>query len=301
MSIKSMAKDIESQVRCLKRFKTQEPLDTRRQKRAIFCGSGDSLASAMLAEAHSSLRARAVDPLDIIKNKEMLKDRDLFLVSVSGRTISNIKAAALAHHSTAITSNPKSKLATACKNVIQLQFPNADGVTAGTISFLESALRCISLVCPVKITSPGEVFDSAARQAEVASYSGRIFFLGNMHTYPISLYAAAKMYEVLGYPAAYERLEQFSHMGLFSARPGDTVVILEPSNAHNAALAEKVESAGLKVVQPQPLLNDGISQFLFYTFFSQLVPLNIARRAGADRCYFLSTGSLLKASNEMIY
>ena len=43
-------------------------------------------------------------------------------------------------------------------------------------------------------------------------------FLGNLHTFPIAMFCAAKFYEVMGYDVHYSRIEQFSHMELFSAK-----------------------------------------------------------------------------------
>ena len=301
MSIAAMSRDIEAQVGCLEGFAAREPLPAERQSRSVFCGSGDSLAAAMLAEAHSGLRIRAADPLDLLKNESVLNGRDLFLISISGRTVSNIRAASLARFSTAITASPNSRLAVVCQDAIPLQFPNSDGITAGTSSFLDSALCCISLARPVDIESPREIFEEAQRQAAEVSYSGRVFVLGNLHTYPLALYGAAKLYEVLGYGAAYQRLEQFSHMELFSTHPGDTVVIYEEPNRHSTALAERIKGAGLKVIQPKPPLSGDIPQFLFYAFFSQMVPLAMAEKRGLTRCHFLDSGTLLKTSNEMIY
>ncbi|NIU02426.1 MAG: sugar isomerase, partial [Nitrosopumilaceae archaeon] len=53
----------------------------------IFCGSGDSLAAAMLAEVFSGIRVKALDPLDLIKNKTLIHDKTVCIVSISGKTI----------------------------------------------------------------------------------------------------------------------------------------------------------------------------------------------------------------------
>ena len=294
-----MKQDIFSQAECLDKFVPQKMLPESRQRSAIFCGNGDSLAAAMLAEAHSDLRTHAADPLDLAKNRSILKGRDLYLISISGQTVSNIRAAELADRSAAITSYPQSRLAHACKSVIQLQFPNSDIKSAGTVSFLDSALCCVSMVRQVQIKEAAKIFESAQAQSSTASYQNRLFILGNLHTYPLAMYAAAKMYEVLGRGASYQRIEQFSHMELFSVRPGDTVAIFEPPNRYNQRLAAELKSMDVGVVQPVPPLQDHISNLLFYTFFSQLVPLHLA--GDQKDCYFLAAHDLLRASNGMIY
>ena len=71
-----------------------------------------------------------------------------------------------------------------------------------------------------------------------STVSKRIFVLGNLFTFPLAMYCAAKFYEILGYDAHYSRIEQFSHMELFSAQKGDTVIIFEEKNPHNKQLAK---------------------------------------------------------------
>ena len=67
-----------------------------------------------------------------------------------------------------------------------------------------------------------------------AKVSKRIFVLGNLFTFPLAMYCAAKFYEILGYDAHYSRIEQFSHMELFSAQKGDTVIIFEMAKEKNS-------------------------------------------------------------------
>ena len=150
-TIEAYENDIKSQSEFLKIFKKQKPLSEKQQKNTIFTGSGDSLSSAMLAEVFSNFSVRYMDPLDLLKNKSLSKNRSVYFVSISGNTISNIKVAKTAKKSVAITSKPNSRLAQASHQTILLQSPNADVFTAGSISFLESALTCISLVSPIGI------------------------------------------------------------------------------------------------------------------------------------------------------
>jgi len=218
-SIESFEKDIELQLSFLKSFKSQKPLSQSHQKNTYFSGSGDSLVSSLLAESFSGGIVKAADPLDLYNNKRLVKSKHVYFVSISGNTISNIKVAKIAKKSTAITSNPTSRLANTSNEIIQLTFPSTGLFTAGSISFLESALTCISLV--KKITLPDEsIFQKAKSVAKKTKLSKRIFVLGNMFTYPIAMYCAAKFYEVLGYDVHYCKIEQFSHMELFSAKKG---------------------------------------------------------------------------------
>ena len=300
-TIEAFEKDIALQVNFLPKFKSPKSISISKQKNTIFCGSGDSFAAAMLAEAHSNNVVKAFDPLDLLKNKSLLQKNDVYVISISGKTISNIKVGKLARNSTAITSNPKSKLGNACNHVIPLKFPNSDVFTAGSISFLDSALTCISLIKKNKIKNPKEIFKEAKKQSVEIKLGKKVFFLGDLYTYPIAMYAAAKIYEILGKTSFYERIEQFSHMELFSTSPGDTVIIFEQKNSHNSRLKQNLKKAGIKVIHPTFRNSDKISQFLFYTFFSQLLPLNLAKENKQKECHFVTSKKLRKISDKMIY
>ncbi|MDI1495270.1 MAG: hypothetical protein K8823_576 [Cenarchaeum symbiont of Oopsacas minuta] len=299
-TISAMEKDIFSQPSSLLKFIPQKKMSIAAQNKMIFCGSGDSFATCMLAEAHSGIKAKAIDPLDLIKYPKIISDKNLYIVSISGRTVSNIRASHFAKTTVAITSNPKSRLAKSCLKTIHLQFPNSDRITAGTSSFLESALTCISLVRKVGIQHTRNIFESAHQSAKLVKRNNRVFFLGNLYTYPLAMYAAAKTYEITGSNAYYERLEQFSHMELFSAKRGDTAVILEEKNQHNKKLSSELESIGLVVEHP-PIPKEAIAQFLFCTFYAQIVPLLEAKRCGQNDCHFVKSAKLRNVSDKMIY
>ena len=103
-TIEAYEKDIELQLDFLKLFRKQRLLPFNQQKNTIFSGSGDSLASAMLAESFSGGVVKAIDPLDLYKNKQLVKSKHVYFVSISGNTITNIKDAKIAKRTTAITS-----------------------------------------------------------------------------------------------------------------------------------------------------------------------------------------------------
>jgi fructoselysine-6-P-deglycase FrlB-like protein len=299
-SVKAFENNVNSQVGFLTKFKPQKQLSIQQQKRAVFCGAGDSLASAMLAESFSDFKTRAMDPLDLIKNKKLADSRSLYFVSISGRTVSNIKAAGLTKKTTAITKNTTSPLAKICRNIIPLQYQDSGVLTAGSIDFLESMLTCISLVSAVKIKKPQWLFLTAKRQANKITLKNKIYFLGNQHTYPLTMYAAAKVYEMLGFDAHYERIEQFLHMGLFSTKKGDTVIIFERPNKHNKQIASQLKKLGLTVYNPT-IDSDKISEAVFYTFLSQLVVLYRAKKRRLSECYFFTEKKTQNASSAMIY
>lgn len=300
-TIKDLEEDMLLQVPYLQSFSPQKQLSGIQKRLAIFCGTGDSYAAALLAEAFSKNTARAMDPLDLIKNPHLAKGKTVYLISISGRTISNIKAAKTTKHSVAVTSNKKSKLARVCSKIIHLDYPSSGEFTAGSISFVASALSCISLVTKIKAKNFANIFEDAVSQSRKIKLRGRVFFVGNYHTYPVAMYATAKLYEVLGYNAYYERIEQFSHMELFSIKRGDTVIIFEKKNPHNAQLARHLKKIGLNVIRPEPKTNDKLKQVLFFTFVSQLVPLLYAKKKNQRECYFINAKKIQNASSAMIY
>ncbi len=298
-SIEAYEKDIKLQLDFLKSFRKQKVLSVNQQKDIIFSGSGDSLVSSLLAESFSDGMVKAMDPLDLYRNKKLVKSKHVYFVSISGNTITNIKVAKIAKKAIAITSQPQSRLAKASDEVISLVSPNNDVFTAGSISFLESALTCISLVKNIQIPKI-DFFTKAASAAKKAKISKRIFVLGNLHTFPLAMYCAAKFYEILGYDVHYSRLEQFSHMELFSINKGDTVIIFDEKNSHTQQLGKNLKKIGINVIHPD-IPSEKLSQVIYCTFFSQLVPLYEAKKKRKKDCHFVTAKKIRAVSNQMIY
>lgn len=299
-TIDAFEKDIVLQLDFLKSFRKQKPLSSNQQKNTLFSGSGDSLASSMLAESFSYGMVKAMDPLDLYNNKKLVKSKHVYFVSISGNTITNIKVANIAKRSIAITSQPTSRLAKASDEIILLSAPNNGVFTAGSISFLESALTCISLVDKIIIPRGSKLFLKAKTDAKKAKISKRIFILGNFFTLPLAMYCAAKFYEILGYDAHYSRIEQFSHMELFSVHKGDTVIIFEEKNLYNKQLGRNLKKVGINVIHPN-IPSQKISQMIYCTFFSQLVPLFEAKKKRKKDCHFVTAKKIRNVSNQMIY
>jgi len=237
----------------------------------------------------------------LIKNKTIAKNKAVYFVSVSGNTISNIKAAKIAKKSIAITSRPQSRLAKACNDSIIMKSLTSDVFTAGSITFLETALTCISLVTSLSIPKNPQIFKKALSDAKKSKTGKRIFVLGSEYTYPIAMYCAAKFYEILGYDVHFQRIEQFSHMELFCIQKGDTVIIFDEKNSHNKQLAKNLKSVGLNVIHLTFESKDKISQFLYYVYLSQLLPLFEAKKQGKKECHFILAKKFRNASNQMIY
>ena len=299
-TIQAFEKDMYLQSDFLKSFKNQKILSSNQQTNAIFSGSGDSLVSAMLAESFSGGIVRAMDPLDLLKNKQLVKSKHVYFVSISGNTVSNIKVAKTTKKTTAITSMPYSRLAKISDKTILLSAPNHGVFTAGSISFLESALTCISLIKKINISNHLKLFSKVRLNAKKFKVTKRIFILGNLYTYPIAMYCAAKFYEILGYNAQYSKIEQFSHMELFSVKKGDTVIIFEEKNTHNKQLSLHLKKIGINVIHPD-VPSEKLSQILYCIFFSQFITLFEAKKKKKKDCHFVLAKNIRNVSNQMIY
>jgi len=299
-TIEAYEKDIELQLDFLKSFRKQRPLSHSQQKNTIFSGSGDSLASAMLAESFSGGVIKGMDPLDLYKNKQLAKSKHIYFVSISGNTITNIKVAKIAKRSIAITSKPKSRLVEASDETILLTAPNSGIFTAGSISFLESVLTCVSLVKNITIPKSSKIFSKAKKDAKKSKMTKRIFVLGNLFTFPLAMYCAAKFYEILGYDAHYCKMEQFSHMELFSIQKGDTVIIFEEKNSYNKQLGKNLKKIGVNVIHPS-MPSAKISQMIYCIFFSQLLALFEGKKKKKKECHFITAKKIRNVSNQMIY
>ncbi len=298
-SIEAYERDIHLQRNFLKSFRKQKTLSVDQQKNIIFSGSGDSLVSSLLAESFSGGVVKAMDPLDLYRNKKLVKSKHVYFVSISGNTITNIKAARFAKKTIAITSQSHSKLAYSSDRVILLVSPSSGVFTAGSISFLESALTCISLVKNTRIPRSA-LFTKANSFAKKTKISKRVFVLGNLHTFPLTMYCAAKFYEILGRDVHYSRIEQFSHMELFCAKKDDTVIIFDDKNPHTEQLGQNLKKIGIHVIHPD-IPSEKLSQVIYCTFFSQLIVLYEAKKKRKKECYFVTAKKIREVSNRMIY
>jgi glutamine---fructose-6-phosphate transaminase (isomerizing) len=299
-TIDAFERDVLSQLDYIRMFVPQKTILQSRLHKVVFSGSGDSLAAAMLAQSLSNYSVTAIDPLEIAENPKIAHNKHVYFVSISGNTAANIKAAKSVKNPTAITKNPSSLLAKACRSTITLQYVDSGVFTAGSIGFLASALVCISLVMPITLKNAKKTFLAAKKASEKVTLVGKPFFLGGQYTYPVAMYGAAKMYEVVGLDASYERMEQFSHMGMFCAKKNDAVIILDDSK-HAAKLSKVLAGIGLDVCCPVYRTNDVVEKILFYIFFTQFLALGMARRSRQKECHFVLQNQTRNASSDMIY
>jgi len=303
--LKRLADEAESQPSILERFAQSK--FPRAPEGSIFVGAGDSYAASLAGFYASNGRCLALDPYSLASAPGIARGREVFVISVSGRTASNVTAAkkvkGVAKRTIAITANRGSELADVADEVIALPMAYLPR-TAGMLSFSLSLLAVFEIASGPGRHDLRRMFDWARKDGGKVSWGrGTTYFLGNSLGFPVAVYAAAKTYELLGGKAHAELLEEFSHMELFSLTKSDAVNVFEcfdPSGAStrlSKALAENGYEA--RVIPAR-----GSSDFerLFHAVFvTQLSAVGRAREAGLSEPKFLSARRRLRMSDYMIY
>jgi fructoselysine-6-P-deglycase FrlB-like protein len=283
----------------------------------VFCGAGDSLACAKFAERLTNFRSRAFDPYDILLYPNVVKNKKVFFVSVSGKTRTNVVAAKSANQhgaleTIAITANPESELARTCSRTIELKFWKAPELTPGTNSFTASLLASAMLFETPKNTDVKRLLEAARKSANSLSESMDDFpeasyhFVGSGLYYPIAMYGAAKIFELVGTQAEYQLTEEFSHLNLFSVDKKRSRIMIFPAgkkDAKSSRLCSLLKKCGFKTCIV-PSFNEKIEpvwQSIFYSIILQYLALFIANKRGLERPAFLSNPVRRMVSDKMIY
>lgn len=311
-AIEAMQAEIEYQVQDLHNLNLSSPW----VRDSLFVGSGDSYVAGLAAQYFSGSHAICCYPIDIIKNPSLVERRNLFIVSISGNTLANILAAKIAKKHgvskiTALTARPSSRLAKSCDQTIELKYRNTGIVTAGTISFVASMIKCISLTIQLRLPSDlRKIYNRAETQAEQViskidnksrtSSSSSYFILGNGQLHAIAMYGALKFNEVFGASAMVYPVEEFCHSPLFSIKETDQAIVLGDNDDNNRKLSKRLNEEGFSSVHVR-FKNTGIELLLQATFFIQLLVLKLAQKYGLTSCHFLSNKKLLRVSSDFIY
>jgi glutamine---fructose-6-phosphate transaminase (isomerizing) len=307
-AIEAMQAEIEYQVQDLHNLNLSSPC----VRDSLFVGSGDSYVAGLAAQYFSSNHAICCYPIDIINNPLLVKRRNLFIVSISGNTQANILAAKIAKKHgvskiTALTAKPSSRLAKSCDQTIELKYRNTGIVTAGTISFAASMIKCISLTIQLRLPSDlRKIYSRAETQAKQVirnidnkSSSSSYFILGNGQLHAIAMYGALKFNEVLGARAMVYPVEEFCHSPLFSIKETDQAIVLG-DDENNRRLSKRLNEEGFSSVHVR-FKNTGIELLLQAAFFIQLLVLKLAQKYGLTSCHFISNKKLLRVSSDFIY
>ena len=313
-AIDAMQAEIEYQVQDLHKL----DLSSSSVSDSLFVGSGDSYIAGLATQYFSSSHAICCYPIDIIKNPLLVKSRNLFIVSISGNTQANILAAKIAKKHgastiTAITARSSSRLAKSCDQTIELKYRNTGIITAGTISFTASMIKCISLTTQLQLPSDlRKIYNRAEKQAKqvISKIDNKrsrrrssYFILGNGQLHAIAMYGALKFNEVFGARATAYSTEEFCHSPLFSIKETDHAIVLgdDDDDANSSRkLSTRLNEEGFSSLHVG-FKNTGIELLLQATFFIQLLVLKLAQKYRLTSCHFLKNKKLLRVSSDFIY
>lgn len=275
---------------------------------SIFVGAGDSYAAALCASYLSCLSIQAVDPYVLHESPEMARGKDVYFISVSGRTRANIATARtisrICKSSVAITANQESPLASEVDRVIVMPYTGTPKLP-GTLSFSFSLLIALLLALPSVDCDFKTIFSksrAAARKFKISDL-GVTYVLGNGAAYGVSLYATAKLNELLGGRSHPALLEEFSHMELFSLSRSDTVNVFPQFDSKRLAsrLCKSLRRDGYSGVLLQTWGRNDVERIFHSVFLVQLGVLEAAMKRGLTRPHFLDAEKLLRTSDAMIY
>ncbi len=279
----------------------------RAPKGSILVGAGDSYAAALAGFYASEGRCIALDPYSLVSAPGVAKGVEVYFISASGRTASNLAAArkvrGVARKTTALTAVPESELARSVDRTVALPMRYVPK-TSGMLSFSLSLLAVLRISGEVGSADFHKVFADAQKDRGSLTHGrGTTYFLGNSTSYSAALYAAAKTYELLGERAHAELLEEFSHLEVFSLASEDAVNVFSCFDPSKMAgkLAKVLGRAG-HTTNIIPCRGASVVERLFHSVFTvQLALLDAAAAAGLREPSFLRAGRRLQASDELIY
>jgi|SRR5438552_2633598 len=312
MSIQAMAEEISNQTRDLPRFASwlrETRVPKFNPSSLIFAGSGDSYAAAVFAEELSHGKSLASDPYELLTNIGRARGKNLAIVSISGRTRTNIKLAKKAKNVAvkriAVTVNPESPLARECDDTLQLRYRAPGILTSGTISFTTSLLACGALLRNVPSTVRLESALSAAkvwaRELKLTK-EGSLVFVGSGVDFALALYGAAKIHEVLGTRAEAVYPEQLGHAKLFTIdKKRDLIVYISSRRDKALEIVRLLHKNGFQTSLLTTPGTDLVSRSLKNAIYLQVFALALAERKQMVEVAFLSDPGRLGLSNKLIY
>jgi fructoselysine-6-P-deglycase FrlB-like protein len=312
MSIQAMAEEVSNQAQDLPIFVSQlrrKQLPTLKSSTMIFAGSGDSYATAVFAQALSQGQAVASDPYELLTNIGRTRRKNLFIVSVSGRTRTNVKLAkkakAFATRRIAVTANPHGPLERECDDTLQLEYRTPGILTSGTIGFTTSLLACAALLRSlprtVQLESTLRAANMWARDLKLAE-DGSVFFAGSGVNFALGLYGAAKIHEVLGARAEAVYPEQLGHARLFTIDKKRDLVVCISSRRDKAVEVDRLlHKDGFQTSLLMTRNSDIVIGSLKNAIYLQVLALALAKRRRTVEVAFLSDSGRLRLSNKLIY
>ena len=303
--MRAFASEVERQPGVLQKFsKSRFP---RARRGSIFVGAGDSYSAAMAGFCASNGSCIAVDPCHLASTPDIAKKADVFLISVSGRTVSNLAAARkvrrLARRTIAITADEGSRLAGLVDEVVRLPMRYLPR-TPGLLSYSLTLLAILSIAGRREKCDFEGAFRAARKdEGKIRWGKGTTYFLGNSLAYPVSMYAAAKTYEFIGAKAHPQLLEEFSHLELFSLGPSDVVNVFSAFDPLGASgrLVRALTHQGYESHSVPSRGGTETEQLFHAVFASQLSVLRRVDELRLPEPNFLTAAGRLAVSDSMIY
>src|SRR3989442_2065333 len=307
-----MEEEISNQTQDLPTFASQlriKHLPKLQPSTLIFAGSGDSYAVAVFAQELSRRESVASDPYELLTNISRIRGKNLVIISVSGKTKTNVelarKAKRMAKETIAVTANPESPLAKECDQTLQLKYRTTGILTAGTVSFTTSLLACALLLgsLPRTVQVKTAFHDDALWASNLKQASkGSFLFTGSGVNYALSLYGAAKINEVLGAKAEAVYPEQLGHAKLFTIdKKRDGIVCISSGRDKAMETHELLRRNGFQTsilaIPETHVVNRGLK----IAVHLQQLSLAIAKRKRMTECAFLSNMKSLDLSSRLIY
>src|SRR2546428_5440059 len=312
MSIRAMAEEISNQSHDLPSFASQlrkRHIPKLKPSSLIFTGSGDSYAASVFAQEISKGESAALDPYELLRNIRRVRGRNLVIISVSGRTKTNIelarKARGISTSTLAITANPESPLARECDKTLELQYRTTGILTSGTISFTTSLLACALLLrsLPRSVQVKTTSIDTARLPTKLKQAGkGAFVFIGSGVNSALSLYGAAKINEVLGAKAEAAYPEQLGHAKLFTMdKKRDFIVCISSGRDKALETHQLLRKDGFRssiLAFPESYV---VNRSLKIAVYLQRFALDIAKKRRLTECAFLADKKKLALSNRLIY
>lgn len=278
----------------------------------IALGCGDSLIAGKLVESLLAEKLLAIDPYELLLARKIDPRRSYVIVSISGRTRMNIKAANIIKKSHArlivVTANPESELAKISPEVLSLPY-TAKWRVPGTLSYVLSVVALFSLfgqqVSLAESSAKWEPFSKhAATAARKTRKSKSLFFVGAGQSYATSLYAQAKVFESIGAKAHAQETEEFCHTHLFCLEKSrETSVIFLKSRGDSkirtvySLLVDHGYNA--QMIESRSRMNEEAA--LELTLQVQYLIYHVMRLLGRSNFAFLEDQERLGISNKLIY
>lgn len=311
-SIEAMETEIGYQIEDLEKLELPRP--QAKFDHCVITGSGDSYVASLVTKYVSSYNAICCHPMDIVFNPAIVRNRKVYLVSLSGSTRATIRAAKVAKKTAlrtiAVTARPESPLAKSSDDIISIRYNSTNIPTSGTIGFTASMLCCLSLVSKVDyLSNIKNIYEESIVQADYLSNykikrSTSHIFLGNGIFFPAALYGSLKMNEVFGVRSSAYSLDEFCHSPIFSIKNKDRIIIVGSDTRDldvSKTIMNQLAEINIVTFYVDCRKRSMIEGLLKSIFFLQLYVVKLAVKNRLKDCYFLRNQRLLSLSSQLIY